>query len=385
MNFTWSQEHEAVRESVRAFLAGTLPANWDVIAAEGPGSAEQADFSREFCPRLAAAGLLIPHWPREYGGRGASVWEHFIIGEELWAAGEPRGPQYMNVNWIGPTLMRFGSAAQQQEHLPKMAAGNVIWCQGFSEPNAGSDLASLRTRAERIDGGYRINGSKIWTSYASQADYCFLLARTSPDRKAGIAIFLLPMSTKGITVQKIPALIGEGDIHEVFFEDVLVADEQRVGAEGEGWNIITHALQHERLGIPRYAFAKRALDTAVAALRERGEFGPVGVRARAGQAFAAVEAARMLVYRVVDQRAHGQTDRGEGSLARWAVVSAERAVCEFVLDHLPDGLCTGAPPLLRAHHMRAIAAGIASGAAEIQLDLIARTFLELPKERSRGV
>lgn len=379
MNLTWTQDHLELRQSVRDFLAKTLPAEWDEIASEGPGSAAQAAFSKEFCPRLAQAGLLVPHWPVEYGGRGASVWEQFIIAEELWAVGEPRGPQYMNINWIGPTLMRFGSDAQRREHLPKIAQGGVIWCQGFSEPNAGSDLASLRTRADRVAGGYVVNGSKIWTSYAAAADYCFLLARTSPERKAGIAIFLVPMTSPGITVRQIPALIGEGDIHEVFFNDVFVPEDLRLGAEGQGWEIITHALQHERVGIPRYAFAKRALDAAVRLLQARGRFDSDAVEARAGEALAAIEAARMLVYRVVDQRARGKVDSGEAALARWAVVAAERAVCEFVLDFVPDGLYEGAPLLLRAHHMRAIAAGIASGAAEIQLDLIARAFLELPR------
>ncbi|MFC4312596.1 acyl-CoA dehydrogenase family protein [Steroidobacter flavus] len=385
MDFSWTPEHLALRDSIRTVLAETLPADWDRIAREGPGSAEQTAFSRAFCPKLAARGLLVPHWPVEFGGRGASTWEHFIIGEELWAAGEPRGPQYMNVNWIGPTLMRYGSPAQQQEHLPRIAAGTVIWCQGFSEPNAGSDLASLRTRAEKVDGGYVINGSKIWTSYAAEAEFCFLLARTSADRKGGIAIFLVPMNSPGIRVQQIPALIGEGDIHEVFFHDVFVAEAQRLGGEGQGWDIITHALANERIGIPRYAFARRALDTAIGILRARGELDSISVKARAGQALAAVEAARMLVYRVVDQRAKRGADRGQGSLARWAVVSAERAVCEFVLDFVPDGLHEAAPPLLLAHHMRAIAAGLASGAAEVQLDLIAKMFLELPRERARAV
>jgi alkylation response protein AidB-like acyl-CoA dehydrogenase len=385
MNFDWAPEHVQVRRTIREFLAQELPSGWDTIAAEGPGSAAQTAFSRKFCPRLAAQGLLVPHWPVEHGGRDAATWEHFIIGEELWAIGEPRGPQYMNVNWIGPTLMRFGSPEQQREHLPRIAAGSVIWCQGFSEPNAGSDLASLRTRADPVPGGYRVNGSKIWTSYAALADYCFLLARTSPERKAGIAIFLVPMSTPGIAVQQIPALIGEGDIHEVFFHDAFVPEEFRLGAEDQGWGIITHALQHERIGIPRYAFARRTLDTAVRILQSRGDFldGPVTVGA--GQALAAVEAARLLVYQVVHRRAKGGSDRGQGSLARWAVIAAERAVSEFVLDYLPDSLCEGTPPLLRAHHMRAIAAGIASGAAEIQLDLIARNFLELPREQGRGV
>ena len=149
------------------------------------------------------------------------MWEHFILGEEMWAAGEPRGAQYMNVNWIGPTLMRFGTAEQKERYIPEIAAGSAIWCQGFSEPYAGSDLGSLRTRAERDGDDYVINGSKIWTSYAGLADHCFLLARTSGNRKNGIASSCA-MRTPGINVRAIPSLIGDGDIHEVFFDDVRI-------------------------------------------------------------------------------------------------------------------------------------------------------------------
>jgi alkylation response protein AidB-like acyl-CoA dehydrogenase len=146
MNFDWTDEQAAVRDRVRALLARELPPDWEHISRHGPGSPEQTAFSMTFCPRLAAEGLLVPHWPVEHGGRGAPAWEHFIVGEELFAAGEPRGPQYMNVNFIGATLMKYGTPAQQARYLPDMAAGRSVWCQGFSEPSAGSDLA---TRAWR--------------------------------------------------------------------------------------------------------------------------------------------------------------------------------------------------------------------------------------------
>jgi alkylation response protein AidB-like acyl-CoA dehydrogenase len=385
MEFGWAEEQAGFRVQLQNFLDRTLPAEWDAIAGHGPGSDAQSRFSREFCPKLAQNGFLVPHWPRKYGGRDATTWEHFIIGEEMWSRGEPRGPQYMNVNWIGPALMRFGSEAQQLEHLPPMARGEVIWCQGFSEPNAGSDLASLRTRADKRGDDYLVNGSKIWTSYASQAEFCFLLARTGADRKGGIAIFLVPMSTPGITVRKIPALIGEGDIHEVFFQDVPVRSDWRLGSEGQGWEIIMYALRHERVGIPRYSLARRALDLAVRTLRLRGAFDIATVRARAGLALAACEAARLLVYRVVDLHSKGgSSDAGEGPLARSAVIAAERSVTEFVVEFLPEELTDKGHPLFRAHHQRAIAAGIASGAAEIQLDLIARTHLQLPRDSVRA-
>ena len=380
MDFRWSAEQEALRERVRSLLRRELPDDWDALCRHGPGSKEQTEFSLRFCPKLAEAGLLVPHWPREWGGDDRPAWEHFIIGEELWAAGEPRGPQYMNVNFIGQTIIRFGSEAQKHRYLPEMAAGQAIWCQGFSEPSAGSDLAALRTRAMPRGDRYLINGSKVWTSYAGLAKHCFLLARTGDSGRSGIAIFLVPMDTPGITVRPIPSLIGDGDIHEVFFDDVDVPADCRLGEEGQAWSIIGWALSHERVGIARYAFSRRVLDRMVRSLQQDGRFDDPIVRFRAGQALAACEAARILVYRVVDQRARGLPPDAGSNLARVAVIAADRAVADFGNDFLGDSYSGSAFPLHLAHHERAIAAGIASGAAEIQLNLVAFNHLGLPRE-----
>ncbi|MBX3608709.1 MAG: acyl-CoA dehydrogenase family protein [Hydrogenophaga sp.] len=380
MDFSWSAEQAELRQRVRDLLARELPPDWDHTSRHGPGSPGQTAFSLDFCPRLAAAGLLVPHWPVEFGGSGAPPWHHFIIGEELWAAGEPRGAQYMNVNFIGQTLMRFGSPEQQRRYLPPMAAGQAIWCQGFSEPSAGSDLASLRTRAERQGDAYVINGSKIWTSYAGLAQTCFLLARTGGAGRQGICIFLVPMDTPGITVRAIPSLIGEGDIHEVFFDNVVVPADCRLGEEGQAWPIIGWALSHERVGIARYAFSRRVLDGMVQQLQSQGRFDDPVVQSRAGQALAACEAARLLVYRVIDQRAQGLPPSADANLARTAVIAADHQVSDFGLSFLPDTYVGNGHPLHLSHHERAIAAGIAAGAAEIQLNLVAHDFLKLPRE-----
>ena len=138
---------------------------------------------RQFCRPLAERNLLCLAWPEEFGGGGASVWEQTVVREEMWAHHEPRGAQYMGVNWVGPIIMRHGTDEQQRKHLPPIARGEVIWCQGFSEPEAGSDLASLRTTARRDGDGWLVSGQKIWTSYATMAQWCFLLARTSKRRE----------------------------------------------------------------------------------------------------------------------------------------------------------------------------------------------------------
>jgi alkylation response protein AidB-like acyl-CoA dehydrogenase len=379
MNFEWTDEHRAFRDKLRAFLKAELPANWESIAHHGPGSAEITAFSRQFCGRLAEAGMLFPHWPVQMGGQGLDAWYQTILAEEMWAAGEPRGAQYMNVNWIGPTVMRYGTEEQKKTLLPPIIAGNAIWCQGFSEPNSGSDLASLRTRAVLDAGEYVINGQKIWTSYAGLADNCFLLTRTSDDRKRGITILIVPMDTPGITVRQIPSIIGEGDIHEVFFDDVIVPESARFGDEGQAWEIISYSLRNERLGIPRYHLARCALDRAVDLLKANGGWRGEAVKIEAARAAALTETARNSCYAIVDKRVKELPIGPEASTARYNVVMAERAVGEFVVEYLPQALID-AEPYLKMHHQRGIVAGIASGAAEIQLNIIATEVLELPRE-----
>jgi alkylation response protein AidB-like acyl-CoA dehydrogenase len=376
MDFQWDSEQQTFRRAVQDFLATHLPPDWESLA-HGPGSESQAAFAKKFCAQLAQVGLLVPHWPQRWGGRDADPWTAFILAEEMWSAGEPRGGQYMNVNWIGPTLMRYGSPDQQARYIPPMARGETIWCQGFSEPEAGSDLASLRTRADKHDSGYRISGQKVWTSYAGHADTCFLLARTAPGR-GGISIFLVPMQTPGVIVRQIPSLIGEGDIHEVFFDNVEVPADALLGAEGQAWEIVKTALSLERVGIPRFALANRMLHRAVEKLEKAGRFGH-GAIEQAARARAACEAARLYSYSIVDQRRHGTPVGPEASAARFATVMAERLVGEFVVEHVPEAM-SGGDAMLLAHHQRAIVAGIASGAAEIQLNLIATDLLGLPRE-----
>jgi alkylation response protein AidB-like acyl-CoA dehydrogenase len=381
LDFEWSPEDARLRAELAAFLEATLPPDWDEIAKDGPGSDAQAFFSRGFCAALAARGWLTPHWPEEYGGRGASPWQHAILGEELWSRGEPRGPQYMNVNWIGPALMRFGTEAQKREHLPRISAGDALWCQGFSEPEAGSDLVALRTLALRDGDAYVVNGAKIWTSYANCADHCFLLARSDPasQRHRGLSVLLVPMSSPGIEVREIASVVGERYFHEVLFRDVRVPLSAQLGPEGEGWSVVQYALQYERVGAPRYARAARTLDRLAARLRAAGALADEALLARLGEARALCEAARLLSYRVVDQRARGLPPSADTNVARVAGTFAEQGVGELCLE-LSGAEALEEGTFADAQFRMAMTAGVAVGATEVQLNLIASRVLELPRE-----
>lgn len=383
MNFEWTEEEAAFRQRLKDFLAATLPDDWERFSQHGPASPALTEYARTFCGKLAADGLLIPHWSKDIGGQGLDPWHQMILAEEMWIAGEPRGGQYMNVNWVGPTLIKYGTKEQQERYLPPIADGTALWCQGFSEPGSGSDLASLRTRAVRDGANYRVSGQKIWTSYAGLADTCFLLCRTSDDRKKGISILLVPMDTPGITVRQIPSLIGEGDIHEVFFDDMVVPASALFGEEGQAWEIIGFSLTNERLGIPRYSLARAALERAVTILKQQGDWpagnGAEAVKIEAAHTAALCEAARMASYAIITRRAKGETIGAESSSARFATVMAERKVAEFIVEFLPEALAD-AHPYLKMHHQRGIVAGIAAGAAEIQLNIIATDILRLPRE-----
>jgi alkylation response protein AidB-like acyl-CoA dehydrogenase len=381
LEFDWSQDDIRHRSDIRAFLQRELPDNWEEMSQHGPGGDSQAAFSRTFCRRMAEQGWLTQHWPAEYGGRDCEPWRHSIVGEEMWAVGEPRGSQYMNVNWIGPAIMTYGSEAQKNLHLPKISSGQVLWCQGFSEPEAGSDLAALRTRAEKINGHYVINGSKIWTSYCNHADFIFLLVRTDAQssRHRGISVLLVPMDTPGIVVREIPSVVGERYFHEVFFTDVTVPTSVLLGPEHNGWDVVNYALQFERIGAARYARAAVTLDQLADIAAARGMLDDPIIVDRLGEARALCEAARVLVYKVIDIRAQDRPPTADTQLARVLSTTCDNAIGRLALDICgPESLEYAS--FADTNFRLAMTAGIAVGATEVQLNLIASRFLDLPRD-----
>jgi alkylation response protein AidB-like acyl-CoA dehydrogenase len=381
VEFEWSEDDLAFRVEVKRFLEDTLPGDWDEISKHGPGSDAQAEFAKRFCPLLAERGWLVQNWPAEFGGRDATPWRHAVLGEEMWRIGEPRSSQYMNVNWVGPTIMRYGSSEQKSFHLPRIAAGEAWWCQGFSEPEAGSDLVSLRTLAERDGDEYVINGSKIWTSYCNYAEYCFLIARTDPHSKRhrGISVLLVPMDTPGIEVREIPSVVGDRYFHEVFFSDVRAPESCRLGPENEGWEVVTYSLAFERVGAARYARAALILDELARLAEERGQLSSPTLQEKLGEARALCEASRVLTYRVIDLRARDEPPSADTNVARVAGTMAERAVSELALELFgTEALEYG--HVAESHFRLAMTAGVAVGTTEINLNLVANRFLGLPRE-----
>jgi alkylation response protein AidB-like acyl-CoA dehydrogenase len=373
MEFSWSDEDQAFRARLRSIIEGALPEKWQELI---PGEEASSAFTVEFSEMLAAHDLLTPHWPAQYGGRDASGWQFIILGEELWSAGEPRGSQYMNVNWVGPAIMIAGTSEQKDYHLKRIAAGNVLWCQGFSELGAGTDLASMTTTAIRDGDEYVINGEKVWTSYARGAEFCFLLARTDPQasRGEGVSIFLVPTDTPGFTIEPFRSDLDIHEFNRMTFDSVRVPATAMLGEENQGWTVIKRALSHERIGGPRYQRALVVARRLARVARERGWWERDGVRARYVAAEAACQAARLLVYQAIDARAKGLPENLPVSLARVAIVRSERLVAEFAMELFEDE-SLARNSIGNSQFKTSMIAGLGGGSVEVQLNTIARTLL----------
>jgi alkylation response protein AidB-like acyl-CoA dehydrogenase len=370
---------DALRTRLRRLIAEHIPDDFLGACTDDP---EDLALTERFCKTLAAEDLLALAWPEKYGGGGGDVWQQTVVREEMWAHHEPRGPQYMGINWIGPSIMRHGTPQQQERHLPPIAAGEVIWCQGFSEPEAGSDLASMRTRAVADGDAWVINGQKVWTSYAGMANWCVLAACTDPTATASqrITLFLLPMDRTGITVRPIPSMLGPHHLNEVFLDGVQAQAEDVLGEVGGGWRVIKDALAYERVGISRYARCDALLARLRSELGEDWDSLPGGLKARWVRAMVDVRVARLLAYTAVAQQANGRPDDATASIARIAATHCDQSVAELLMEVAgPAGLEDGRDAVLHGavddHWRYAQAATVASGTIEMQRTLVARSVL----------
>ncbi|WP_433152934.1 acyl-CoA dehydrogenase family protein [Actinomadura nitritigenes] len=379
MDFTMGESATALRGDLRRLVAEHVPPGFLGAFTDDPSDLETA---QRFCRLLAERGLLCLAWPEEYGGAGASVWEQTVVREEMWAHHEPRGAQYMGVNWVGPTIMRHGTAEQRRRHLPPIARGEVIWCQGFSEPDAGSDLAALRTSARRDGDAWRVSGQKIWTSYATMAQWCFLLARTSTGerRQHGLTIFLVPMDAPGIEVRPIASMMGPHHLNEVFFSDLRVTGEDVLGAVDRGWEVVQEVLSFERVGIARYARCERLLQAAPSVLGDRWDDLPDELRGRWARMLTHCRRARLLAYEVVAKQAKGAVHPADAAAYRIAVTRLDQDSADVLMEIIgsaePDGAEARRFRLRVEDHWRySRASTVASGSIEMQQILLSRSLL----------
>src|SRR5579885_1291840 len=342
MDLRDSPEEAAFRQRVREFFHTNLPRGWRGVGG-GTGMARTAaerDFWRDWQQRLNAAGLLGLEWPKEYGGQGASAAQVAIYAEEAAACGAPQPLNVLGLALAGPTIMAHGTPEQKQRYLPKILSCEEVWCQGFSEPSSGSDLASLRTRAELKGDHFVVNGQKVWTTYAHLADYCMLLARTDPNapRHRGISFLLVDMKTPGVTVRPLRQMTGEAEFNQTFFDDVRVPRTNLLGPLNEGWRVATTTLMNER-GTNALASVMRfriIFDEIVDLARQTQRNGrpatedPV-LRQQLAQFYVDLEMMRFTAYRTFSKILRGGDPGPVGSISKLAWSELNQRMMEFVI------------------------------------------------------
>jgi alkylation response protein AidB-like acyl-CoA dehydrogenase len=395
MDFTFSAEETAFAAEARTWLEANVPAAWRRdhawTRADDPLWLEIA---RAWQGRLFAGGWAAIAWPRAQGGRGATVIERWLFDQELDRIGAPRPPTASYVDLIGPAILHHGSPAQRDRFLRPLLAGEELWCQGFSEPGAGSDLGSLRTRGERRGDHFVVNGQKVWTSHADIADWCFLLCRTEPEaaKHRGLSLLLVDMRTPGISVRPLRQMTGDAEFSEVFFEDVAVPGDRMVGAPGSGWQIAMGILAHERGPVWTFTFQRkirRSFERLVQLAREHatahGALGDPCVRQRLAQSFIEVELLRLVGYRSLTRLLRSGAPGVESSIEKILGSETDQRLQDLGMDLLGPYASLGGGPhavdagsLARAY-LYARSETIMGGTSEIQRNVIAQRILGLPR------
>ena len=385
VDFKLTPTQEAFREEIRGFLRSELVAEPRRVREDG----WVVGFSRAFSEKLGKRGWLGLTWPRQYGGQARSVLERLILTEELLRAGAPVAAHWLGDRQVGPSILRFGTEAQRREILPRITSGAIVFCVGLSEPDAGSDAAAVTTQAVEDGDGFVIRGQKIWTSFAHQADYCYLVARTdaSGPKHKGISEFIVPMATPGITVRPLLDMIGEHHFNEVFFEDVRVPSTALIGQKDRGWYQIAVQLDYERGGIERVLSNWPLLEDALALLQGSAVLRDPVVRDRLAGLRVDLETARLMVYRIAWLADHGRVPNVEAAVAKSFGTELEQRIAETVAGLFQMsalGLAGTARAALGGRVARAVlyapAYTIQGGTSNILRNIIAQRGLGLPAD-----
>jgi len=396
MDLSFSPEEERFRERVQNFLRDNLPPGWGKGAGR-PAGMSQVEFLKDWQRRLYANGFLGMAWPEEYGGQGASQVEMAIFNEELARFRAPGPLNLLGLSMAGPTIITHGNPEQKKRYLPKILSCEEIWCQGFSEPNAGSDLASLKTRAELKGDEFIVNGQKVWTTLGHIADMCMLLVRTDPEapKHRGLSYLLVEMHTPGITVKPLRQITGEAEFNELFFDDVRVARKNLLGPLNEGWRVATTTLMNERgtsalATVMRYRIVfDEILDLARTTPRngKPATQDPV-IRQQLAQFYVDLEMMRFTAYRTFSRILKGGNPGPEGSISKIAWSELNQRMTELVmnLEGPASQLVRGSPHAVQGgrwqhHFLRSRANTIEAGTSEIQRNIIAERVLGLPRAR----
>jgi alkylation response protein AidB-like acyl-CoA dehydrogenase len=395
VQFDDSPEESGFRSEVRAFIQENLPKNWRQGIDDDPyGDPEdpvRAGQLRAWRKELSARGWIAPHWPREYGGAGMSPVEQFIFNEEM---AEARAPNVggFGVQMIGPTLILYGTDEQEKEHLPGITSGEVIWCQGYSEPGSGSDLASLQTRAVRDGDDYVVNGQKIWSSGAHKADWMFMLARTDPEapKHRGISMLLMDMKTPGISVQPLVNMAGLHHFNQEYFDNVRVPVRNRVGEENRGWYVGATLLDFERSNIASSIGLRHTLDDITAMIRDEAGPGPLrlspAIRSELAERRIEADIARLISYRIISMQRRGEIPNYEASMNKLFRSEVSQRIAQTGMKVL--GLYGNSyrgdryaalKGKLSTAYLTTVSATIAAGTSEIQRNVIATRGLGLPR------
>jgi alkylation response protein AidB-like acyl-CoA dehydrogenase len=382
-----SADDRSFRDEVRTFLEDSLTGEFAAVRGRGGPGDERALFEERLAweRHLGAHGWTCVGWPKEHGGRGLSLRRQVVFLEEYARAQGPGRVGHIGEGLLGPTLIAFGSPEQQRRFLPPILAGTELWCQGYSEPNAGSDLANVATGATLEGGDWVIHGQKVWTSLAHWADWCFVLARTSRaqggSRHAGISYLLVPMRQDGIDVRPIVQLTGDSEFNEVFFDGARTAAGNVVGDVGAGWGVAMGTLAFERgtSTLGQQLNFRNELDAILAATRRSGRIDDPVVRQRLAQAHIGLEIMRLNALRTLAGSEAGAL-RPEALIGKLYWATFHRALGELAMDVLGAGAMATEDAALQRLFLFTRADTIYAGSNQIQRTIIGERGLGLPKE-----
>ena len=404
MDLTYPPEAEAFRGVIATWLTENLPAGWGT-----PGFSmtpvERKAFNEEWTATLYAGGWICASWPTEYGGKGLSLLEQVVLNEEFARVGAPLRADFFGDTLVGPTILQWGTEEQKQQFIPGILKGEIAWCQGFSEPDAGSDLAGLKTKAELDGDEWVINGQKVWTTQAQYADYIFLLARTDPEapKHAGISYLLVPMRQPGVEVRPIEQVDGSSDFNEVFFTNVRCPRENVIGGVNNGWKVAMTTLGFER-GTSSTTGHRRFLKEYHEILRlaqERGASTDPLTRQRLARVWSRIKIMEINGYRTLTDALQGSNKAAAlGTCNKMFWSEAHQDTLELAMDILgmdsqilqgdddDDSILPGARRARAGYPVNNLQAlfffsrseTIWGGAAEIQRNIVGERVLGLPKE-----